>query len=130
LPAWQAGANPPASVNDGRQRRTIPDVAGNAGSASAYNIVLNGAMTTAYGTSAVAPLYAGLAAVLNAKLGRPVGFLNPTLYANPNLCRGVADRVSNATNGANGYRASPGFNACTGLGCVNGARLYAALGGA
>ncbi len=33
------------------------------------------------GTSAVAPLYAGLTAVMIAALGQPIGFLNPTLYA-------------------------------------------------
>jgi kumamolisin len=129
-PQWQSTVKLPSSVNDGHQGRGIPDVAGNADSASGYNLIVGGNGTGAVGgTSAVAPLYAGLAALLNAKLGAPVGFLNATLYNLPGICQGVSDNVSNATNAAPGYSAVAGWNACTGLGSINGSALMTALAG-
>ena len=75
------------------------------------------------GTSAVAPLYAGLVALLNQKLGRPVGFLNPSLYG------AAAEAIQDITEGNNGaYVAGIGWDACTGLGRIDGTRLLAALG--
>ena len=74
------------------------------------------------GTSAVAPLYAGLVACLNQRLGRPVGFLNPVLYG-PAL--GSVRDITSGSNGA--YPAGPGWDACTGLGRVDGRQLLAAL---
>ena len=57
------------------------------------------------GTSAVAPLYAGLIALINAQLGHPIGYLNPTLYtiaAGPstsNVFRDINDGVNNQWSG-------------------------------
>jgi len=80
LPPWQVGAGVPVSVNDGHVGRGIPDVAGNADPRSGYVLIIGGQSTLpAGGTSAVAPLYAGLVALLNAGLS-PWGYLNPTLY--------------------------------------------------
>ena len=45
-----------------------------------YAVRVDGQDTVVGGTSAVAPLWAGLIARLNQALGKPVGFLNPTLY--------------------------------------------------
>jgi kumamolisin len=129
-PQWQSTVNLPPSVNDGHKGRTIPDVAGNADPASGYDLILYGSGIGAVGgTSAVAPLYAGLVAVLNAKLGIPVGFLNPTLYSNPNMYNGIADGVSNSTNGAPGYTSVAGYDACTGWGSIIGTKLMAQLSG-
>ncbi len=78
---------------------------------------------TVGGTSAVAPLWAGLIALLNQSLGRPVGFLHPFLYsaaARPGL-----HDITSGTNGA--YSAGPGWDACTGLGSPDGVALLAAL---
>jgi kumamolisin len=73
------------------------------------------------GTSAVAPLWAGLIAILNQKLGKPVGFLHPVLYANQKAFRDI-------TSGNNGgYQAGKGWDACTGLGSPNGTALLAAF---
>jgi hypothetical protein len=129
---WQAWAGVPGSANDGKPGRGVPDIAGNADGASGYSLVINGAVTGAVGgTSATAPLYAGLAALLNASLGEPVGFLNPNLYAlaGPYVFRDIADNVSNARGGAPGYVAGPGWDADTGLGVVNGTSLLNALRG-
>ena len=71
----------------------------------------------------MAPLYAGLVALLNQKLGRPVGFLNPSLYG------AAAEAIQDITEGNNGaYVAGIGWDACTGLGRIDGTRLLAALG--
>jgi subtilase family serine protease len=77
------------------------------------------------GTSATAPMWAGLIARLNRLLGTPLGFLNPILYKN--LASGVLRDVSEGDNGA--YRAGVGWDACTGLGSPNGTRILAALKG-
>ncbi|MGC2252453.1 MAG: peptidase S53, partial [Acidobacteriaceae bacterium] len=63
-------------------------------------------------TSAVAPLWAGLIALLNQKLGKPLGFLNPQIY--PLLGSAAFRDITQGTNGA--YNAGPGWDACTGLG--------------
>jgi hypothetical protein len=77
------------------------------------------------GTSATAPMWAGLIARLNQLLGTPLGFLNPILYKN--LASGVLRDVSEGDSGA--YRAGVGWDACTGLGSPNGTRILAALKG-
>ncbi len=123
LPAWQAGAGVPPSANPGGHiGRGLPDVAGDASPASGYAIRVDGRNMVFGGTSAVAPLYAGLVARLNQRLGRPVGLLNPALYG-PGL--GSFQDITEGDNGA--YRAGPGWDACTGLGRIDGARLLAAL---
>jgi len=129
LPDWQEKAGVPTSVNDGRPGRGLPDVAGNADPASGYPIVVQGVTQQTGGTSAVAPLYAGLAALLTALRGQPAGFLNPALYqlAGTAAVRDVADGASNATGGSPGYQSGPGWDACTGLGSINGDSLLAAL---
>jgi hypothetical protein len=132
LPIWQNWANIPGSVNDGHKGRGIPDIAGNADPDSGYTLFQNGVNIGAVGgTSATAPLYAGLAALMNAGLGEPVGYLNPNLYAVPYsyVFRDINDGQSNATGGAPGYKSGPGWDACTGLGSVRGAALEYALEG-
>jgi kumamolisin len=78
------------------------------------------------GTSAVAPLWAGLTALLNQLLGRPVGFLNPQLYGSVLSGGGLRD-ITEGDNGA--YSAGPGWDACTGLGSPRGGAILAALQG-
>ena len=113
--------------------RGIPDVAGNASPNSGYPLFLQGAAQGAYGgTSAVAPLYAGLIAVINGYLqGHKVGFLNPTLYTpGNNVCRDISSPpgpVDNSFGGVNGYPCVTGWDACTGLGVIDGAKLLASL---
>jgi kumamolisin len=112
LPAWQSSANVPGSANDGHKARAIPDIAGNADGSSGYVLFQNGASIGAVGgTSATAPLYAGLVALMNADLGEPVGYLNPKLYAAPaNVYRDIDDGISNARGGAPGYTSGPGWD--------------------
>ena len=74
MPPWQAGA--PHGPG-----RMVPDIAADADPNTGYNIVLHGAQVTIGGTSAVAPLYAGLFASFGTKLG----FITPELWLN-HLC--------------------------------------------
>jgi kumamolisin len=122
-PPYQAQVNLPKSANPGgRAGRGVPDVAGDASPASGYAVRVDGHDMVIGGTSAVAPLYAGLVALLNQKLGRPVGFLNPALYG---IAIDAIDDIIEGNNGA--YPAGVGWDACTGLGRIDGTRLLAAL---
>ena len=103
--------------------RGVPDVAGDADPESGYNVLVDGQQTVIGGTSAVAPLWAGLLARINQSLGKNVGYLNPLLYT-----KNVEADLHDITVGSNGtYSAGPGWDACTGLGTPNGAALLAAL---
>jgi len=123
LPAWQAtaGVKPPSGGGRG-----VPDVAGDADPESGYKVLVDGSSMVIGGTSAVAPLWSGLIALLNQQLGKPVGFLQPTLYGLP----ASADAFHDITQGSNGaFSAGPGWDACTGLGSPSGQNLLAALRG-
>ncbi len=133
VPAFQAGLKLPPSVNAGRVGRGVPDVAGNAAPASGYVVVVDGQKEVVGGTSAVAPLWAGLTALINQKAARPVGFLPTTLYAaiasNRSLTRQITQGNNKPEGSKIGYDAGPGWNACTGLGRPDGQALFAALVG-
>jgi kumamolisin len=131
LPSWQVGANVPPSANPGGHiGRGVPDVAGNADPATGYQVLVDGQWSIIGGTSAVAPLWAGLIALLNQKLGQAVGYLNPVLYPLPSSAGAFRDITTgnNDISGQNGpYPAGPGWDACTGWGSPDGAKLLAAL---
>jgi kumamolisin len=79
----------------------------------------------------VAPLYAGLMAVINANLGSTAGFINPLLYSLASSAfkdtLGAPGPADNSFQGVTGYPAGPGWDACTGLGSLNGTALLKAL---
>ena len=128
---YQANANIPGSLNDGHQGRGVPDVAANASPNSGYPIFVGGNSSVGNGTSASAPLWAGLIAVINGALNTRVGFINPALYAvGASAFRSIAPVVvaaDNGLNGVGGYPAGTGWDACTGWGSPNGIKLLAAL---
>ena len=127
LPAYQNNAHvPPASGTAGQTGRGVPDVAGDADPASGYQVRVDGQNLVIGGTSAVAPLWAGLIALMNQKLGHPVGFLNPLLYGSL-AGRGLFNDIVSGNNGS--YSAGPGWDACTGWGSPIGSKLLTALGG-
>ena len=119
LPAWQAGL---AATKTGGEAaplamRGVPDVAGDADPETGYVIRIDGADTVIGGTSAVAPLWAALFARLNASAGKPVGYVNASLYAQAATFRDI-------TAGDNGdFAATAGWDACTGLGSPDGVKL-------
>jgi kumamolisin len=122
MPSYQQKAGVPSAVNPpGGPGRGVPDICGDADPATGYRILVDKVHMTIGGTSAVAPLWAGLVARLNQKLGKPVGFLNPILYQNP----GALNDITKGNNGD--YHAGPGWDPCTGLGSPNGAKLLQVL---
>jgi len=135
-PAWQKGAGVPASAAGGSgigsatdPGRGVPDVAGNADPYSGYQVVVDGKSQPIGGTSAVAPLWAGLIARLAQASGTRFGLLQPLLYAGITPGADVAG-FNDITEGSNGaYKAGPGWDACTGLGSPNGTALLARLTG-
>ena len=125
LPSYQSSAHVPNNVDSGQLGRGVPDVAGDADPATGYTILVDGQQETIGGTSAVAPLWAGLIALINQSLGNSAGFLQPQLYAGT-----AAAGFRDITEGNNGdYQAAPGWDPCTGLGSPDGAHLLQALGG-
>ncbi len=127
LPTWQANANVPPSTNSGAFKgRGVPDVAGDADPATGYQVQADGQSFAVGGTSAVAPLWAGLIALINQSQGKAAGYLNPTLYT----IGESAGAFHDITSGNNGdYKAAVGWDPCTGWGSPNGAALASALAG-
>jgi len=123
LPAWQKGlkATPATGAATALAKRGVPDIAADADPQSGYQIRVDGQTAVFGGTSAVAPLWAGLIAIANANNGQRAGFINPALYKSPAALRDIAV----GDNGA--FKAAKGWDACTGLGSPNGAAVAAAL---
>lgn len=126
-PAYQAGLDLPAppSAHGGRG---VPDVAGNADPDSGYRVVSGGQTALVGGTSAVAPLWAGIIAGMNARRGKSLGDLHAMLYATPDACRDVTEGNNRA--GRIGYDAAKGWDPCTGLGSPDGTTLLRLFGAA
>ena len=123
LPSYQANAGLPVNVDTRATGRGVPDVCGDADPQTGYEIRVDGAQETVGGTSAVAPLWAGLIALLNEQLGAPVGFAQPLLYPLLGTVRSTTSpRATTARTSA-----GPGWDACTGLGSPDGTALAAAV---
>jgi kumamolisin len=114
----QSGIQPPPAM------RGVPDVAGNADPETGYQVFVDGTDQTIGGTSAVAPLYAGLIALVNEIIQGNCGMLHPLLYSNQSICRDVTQ----GTNGA--FDAGPGWDPTTGLGSINGSDLLSGISAA
>jgi kumamolisin len=125
LPSWQAEAKVPKSASSGKAGRGVPDVAGNADPQTGYQVRVDGSKFVVGGTSAVAPLWAGLVGLLNQKIGTPVGYLNPNLYQTAALAAGTFNDITSGNNGD--YKAGPGWDACSGWGSPNGAGILNSL---
>ncbi|MVN20787.1 S53 family peptidase [Mucilaginibacter arboris] len=119
LPDYQANAKIPVSLNTNFKGRGLPDVAGDADPSTGYKVLVDGQQYVIGGTSAVAPLMAGLLALINQQKGKPVGFINPTLYSTPNLCRDITSGDNKTTQTKTGYAAGKGWDACTGWGVLS-----------
>jgi kumamolisin len=131
VPAYQKDARIPPHIVTGKAGRGLPDLAGNASENSGYLLVIGGSKPQSVGgTSAVAPLYAGLVARINANLGTPVGFVNPLLYtAGAGVFRDIAKGppANNSFGKVTGYPVGVGWDACTGLGSIDGTALQESL---
>ncbi|RDW60726.1 hypothetical protein BP6252_12109 [Coleophoma cylindrospora] len=99
--------------------RGYPDVSANG---AYFPIFLDGVQYHEFGTSLAAPLFASVLTLLNEErfaIGKgPIGFVNAVLYANP----WVLNDITNGTNlgcGSEGFPATTGWDAATGLGTPN-----------
>ena len=131
-PPYQSKVSVPKSPS-GKIGRGVPDVAGNADPNTGYQVFVGGQAAVFGGTSAVAPLWAALIALINQSLRRKgassVGFLNPLLYTR---LAGSLNDITQGNNDIDGslkgsYSAGPGWDPCTGLGSPDGTKLLKAL---
>jgi len=131
VPSWQKGIVPP-SINPGNfHGRGIPDVAANADPDTGYLTCSGGKFSTVGGTSAAAPLWGALIARCNQQLNARVGNFNALLYSSIGPSK-VLNDITQGNNDTDGlldgnFAAGPGWDACTGWGTPNGAKLLAAL---
>jgi kumamolisin len=116
--AFQIGAPPAGSNSQPGSGRMVPDVCANADPSTGYTFFVHGATAEIGGTSAVAPLYAGLFASFGTKLG----YITPKLWQN----QGAFNDVTQGSNGM--YDALPGPDACSGIGSPIGTRIAALFG--
>jgi hypothetical protein len=163
-PSYQTAAGVPGATDSTtvpRAGRGVPDIAGMvaySGVADGVWFYVNGQQYPYTGTSCVAPLYAGLCAVLNSAFGVQLGFLNPTFYqlgaaqlAAPSAGNLVFNDVTHGNNDsvdtranlstaipslpahippdAPYFSANAGWDACTGWGSIDGLNLLNAIAG-
>ena len=137
-PAWQTGPGVPHD-----NARDVPDVSLSAAIHDGYLTFHDGANYVNGGTSASAPAFAGIVALLNqylasnGALAQPgLGNINPALYRlaqnttdvfhdvtagdNLNPC---AQAAPNCVNGQSGYAAGPNYDLATGLGSIDAYNL-------
>ena len=130
-PAWQKGVSGISAANG---MRAVPDVATSASAHDGYIIVENGSYYVISGTSASAPSFAGvMALVVETHGGLGQGNANPSLYALLNASKSPFHATpggNNSVPGVSGFTASgAAYNLATGLGSVDGAVLVNEWGG-
>jgi subtilase family serine protease len=133
IPSWQQIAGVINATNKGSTAlRNGPDVSANAN--FTFYVCADQTACTANeygGTSFAAPMWAGYIALLNQQLAAnnksPIGFLNPTVYAQ-NVTSAYATDFHDITSGTSGsFSAVPGYDLVTGWGSPSGAGLINAL---
>lgn len=130
LPSYQADAvngflkdYPPGYTsvryNNTGNSRAYPDVSANGAN---YVVAIDGGFELVYGTSASSPVFGSIITLINNELvaaGKsPVGFINPTLYAYPDVMNDVTEG-GNEGCGTDGFESVPGWDPVTGLGTPN-----------
>ena len=134
-PAYQQAL--PASVQSQlKQRRGVPDVAGDADPRTGLAIYTSG-WELGGGTSASAPLWAAFMAIADQMAGHPLGFINPALYklaTSSSYAQDFHDITIgdntvdvNDTTRVQGYPAVQGWDPITGLGTPDAEKLLPGL---
>ncbi|HET7723793.1 MAG TPA: S53 family peptidase, partial [Propionibacteriaceae bacterium] len=136
-PSYQASL-PAGSTAIPASSRGVPDISMDS-SCRTWVVVLDtapgfGGYFGVCGTSAASPMFAGLVAIADQMAGHNLGNINGTLYSIANSSAYHTDMfdvtVGNnvqAGTGIAGYSAGPGWDAVTGLGTPNAAKLVPAL---
>jgi kumamolisin len=133
VPEFQQSLTLPAPLNPNQgPGRGVPDVASNASNASGYALGPDG-KGDGYGTSAAAPFWAALFALLvDANGGVPLGFVNPLLYslqlAGNTCCKPIVTGNNGPPDSSIVFYAQAPWNACCGLGSPLGTSLANAFG--
>jgi uncharacterized protein (TIGR03437 family) len=142
-PSWQVGSGVPA---DGA--RDVPDISLPASADhDAYLVYTSGSLEAYGGTSVGAPVFSGMAGLLNQYLianglqsGAGLGNMNPRLYAIAQSSPGAFHDITTGNNIVNscatsarncvpvpvGFNAGPGYDQATGLGTVDAFNLITA----
>lgn len=126
-PSWQYGPGVKQAASNGK--RQVPDVASVADSSTGFALVVGGRSAQVGGTSAAAPFWSAVTALMNQGLRKAgkkrLGFANPALYALGRSKPGVYHDVTGGNNLF--YSAGPGWDFVTGWGTPDVAKLYRAL---
>lgn len=137
--AFLAGSNIPPLDQFTSTGRGYPDVSLLGHN---YQVIIGGRVATVSGTSASAPVFAGLIALINSARfdagKKSLGFVNPALYqlaaSQPAIFNDIVQGENRCAAGASnpncctfGFTATQGWDAVTGLGSINFVKLKAAL---
>ncbi len=118
VPPWQTGPG----VDPNAKGRGEPDVSANADGITGWDVFGSGSEAQVGGTSAAAPFWAGITALIDQDLTqkslKSVGFANPDLYRFARSPQGLpSPPFHDVTLGTNLlYAATPGWDYATGLG--------------
>ena len=107
--------------------RGVPDVCGDADPVTGYDVLVDGQASVIGGTSAVAPLWAGLTACINQMVGKRVGSMTSLVYSQLAQTGNAFHDITSGNIGV--FSAGPGWDACTGLGSPIGSAIASALTG-
>lgn len=134
VPDFQAVLAPKRHADTKRLGRGVPDVSAHASPLCGYRIGLAAGKTICLGgTSAVAPIMAGLLALANEKLTkqdgkrRSVGFVTAALYGLTSQFNDITQGNNDVTGKLAGYKSGLGWDPCTGIGTPKAAGIINAL---
>ena len=105
--------------NNSQSVRGYPDVSANGAN---FVVAVDGTLSLVFGTSASAPTFGSLITLINEQRAnsgkKSLGFINPTLYANPSMMNDITTG-GNQGCGTSGFSAVDGWDPVTGLGTPN-----------
>jgi len=138
-PTWESPTQPVGTTPVGYSFRGMPDVAYDAGLETGGLTWMGGASYINGGTSLASPMAAGVYARMQSAHGNALGFAPPLLYSvyrasTPQQIAGppateLIGPFHDILQGTNGlYTALPHYDYTTGMGSLDIARLYAAIG--
>ena len=141
MPSWQNGpgvvnadsSGSPCGAPASYSCREVPDVTASADPYHGYLIYYKGSWRSIGGTSAAAPLWASIVALVdNGCAAGPVGFINPRLYASAGTNASPFNDITTGNNAiykaADGlYPATSGYDMASGLGSPIAAKLLGDL---
>lgn len=137
-PSYEVSYLPPSIQSQLNNHRGLPDISYNADPNTSILIygsfIGSGAFYFIGGTSEGSPQWAGIIADANQFAGKPLGFLNPKLYAlgagsQYNTLYHDVLTGNNSSHGIQGYNAGPGWDFVTGWGTLDASQLIHALVG-